>query len=251
MTFSDVLCPSCALFLDFDGTLVDIASHPQAVVVPPGLPDTLARLKDLLAGAVAVVSGRPIQEIDHFLAPLVLSAAGVHGAERRRADGTLAWQAVRPMRTVQVAAQALAREHPALVVEAKRGSIALHYRQAPQLQALCLATMQAAVERSPGLTLLCGKMVVEAKPGCATKSQAIEAFLKEAPFAGRTPVFVGDDVTDESGFDSVQRRGGIGVKVGEGPSVARERVAHPGAMREAMERAIARHAQCRPGGRAP
>ncbi len=250
MTFSDVLCPSCALFLDFDGTLVDIASHPQAVVVPPGLPDTLARLRDLLAGAVAVVSGRPIQQIDRFLAPLVLSVAGVHGAERRRADGTLAWQAVHPMDAVKAAALALARAHPALVVEAKRGSVAVHYRQAPQLQALCLATMQAAVETSPGLTLLCGKMVVEAKPSCASKSQAIEAFLAEPPFAGRTPMFVGDDVTDESGFESVQRRGGIGVKVGEGPTAARERVASPEAMRLAMERALARQAR-REGERAP
>ncbi len=246
MTFSDVLCPSCALFLDFDGTLVDLVSHPQAVVVPPGLPDTLGRLRDLLAGAIAVVSGRPIQQIDRFLAPLVLSVAGVHGAERRRADGSLAWQTVSPMDAVKEVALALARAHPALVVETKRGAVAVHYRQAPQLQALCLAAMQAAVEQSPGLTLLCGKMVVEAKPSCATKRQAIEAFLDEAPFAGRTPVFVGDDTTDESGFASVQERGGLGVKVGEGPTVARERVANPGAMREVMEQALARHRERTP-----
>jgi trehalose 6-phosphate phosphatase len=243
MTFSDVLGPSCALFLDFDGTLVDLASHPLAVVIPTGLTGTLARLNEILSGAVAVVSGRPIEQIDRFLAPLVLSVAGVHGAERRRADGSFARERVEPMQPVRLAALALARAHPALVVEAKRGSIALHYRQAPQLQALCLATMQAAVERSPGLTLLCGKMVVEAKPSCTSKRQAIEAFLDEAPFAGRLPVFVGDDVTDEAGFDSVQRRGGIGVKVGEGPTRARERVADPAAMREAMERAISRHTE--------
>ncbi|MEY4652933.1 MAG: putative trehalose 6-phosphate phosphatase [Pseudomonadota bacterium] len=246
MTFSDALCPSCALFLDFDGTLVDLVSHPQAVVVPPGLPDTLGRLRDLLAGAIAVVSGRPIQQIDRFLAPLVLSVAGVHGAERRRADGSLAWQTVSPMDAVKEVALALAHTHPALVVETKRGAVAVHYRQAPQLQALCLAAMQAAVEQSPGLTLLCGKMVVEAKPSCATKRQAIEAFLDEAPFAGRTPVFVGDDTTDESGFASVQERGGLGVKVGEGPTVARERVANPGAMREVMEQALARHRERTP-----
>ena len=243
MTFSDVLCPSCALFLDFDGTLVDIASNPQAVIVPPGLPDTLARWKNLLAGAIAVVSGRPIQQIDRFLAPLVLSVAGVHGAERRRADGSIAWETVQPMQQVEARARALAQAHPGLVVEAKRGSVAVHYRQAPQLQSLCLATMQLAVEGAPGLTLLCGKMVVEAKPSRTSKSQAIEAFLDEEPFAGRTPVFVGDDVTDESGFDSVQRRGGVGVKVGEGPTLARERIANPAAMRLAMERAIDRHAR--------
>ncbi len=246
MTFSDVLSPSCALFLDFDGTLVDIASQPQAVVVPPGLPDTLARWRDLLAGAVAVVSGRPIQQIDGFLAPLVLSVAGVHGAERRRADGSLAWEAVHPMQPVEEAAMGLVRAHPALVMEAKRGSIALHYRQAPELQFLCLAAMQAAVEQAPGLTLLCGKMVVEAKPSCTSKSQAIEAFMQEAPFAGRMPVFVGDDVTDESGFASVQRCGGIGVKVGEGPTIARERVANPMAMRDALNQALARYTERAP-----
>ncbi len=246
MTFSDALCPSCALFLDFDGTLVDLVSNPQAVVVPPGLSATLARLRDILSGAVAVVSGRPIQQIDRFLEPLVLSVAGVHGAERRRADGSFAWEAVQPMQQVEARARALAQAHPSLVVEAKRGSVALHYRQAPQLQSLCLATMQSAVEEAPGLTLLCGKMVVEAKPSRTSKSQAIEAFLDEAPFAGRTPVFVGDDVTDESGFDSVQRRGGIGVKVGEGPTLARERVAHPAAMREALEQAIARYLERSP-----
>lgn len=241
MTFLDALCPSCALFLDFDGTLVDIASHPQAVIVPAGLPDTLARAREMLGGAVAVVSGRPIEQIDRFLSPLVLSVAGVHGAERRRADGSLTWLAVHPLHAVDEAVRALVRAHPALFVETKRGSIALHYRQAPHLQALCQATMQALVERSPGLTLLCGKMVVEAKPSRASKSQAIESFLTEPPFAGRTPVFVGDDVTDEPGFASVQRLGGWGVKVGEGPTIARARVAHPGAMREAMERAIARN----------
>ena len=243
MNFSDVLRPSCALFLDFDGTLVDIASHPQAVVIPPGLPGTLARMQDMLAGAVAVVSGRPIRQIDRLLAPLVLSVAGVHGGERRRADGSLARQAIRPMRQVRQAAQALVRAHPALRLEIKRGALALHYRQAPELQTLCLASMQAAVEQSPGLTLLCGKMVVEAKPSCTSKSQAIEAFLQEPPFVARTAVFVGDDLTDEAAFISVQQHGGIGVKVGEGPTAARYRVANPTAMREAMEQAIARHAE--------
>jgi len=243
MNFSDVLRPSCALFLDFDGTLVDIASHPQAVVIPPGLPGTLARMQDMLAGAVAVVSGRPIRQIDRLLAPLVLSVAGVHGGERRRADGSLARQAIRPMRQVRQAAQALVRAHPALRLEIKRGALALHYRQAPELQTLCLASMQAAVEQSPGLTLLCGKMVVEAKPSCTSKSQAIEAFLQEPPFVARTAVFVGDDLTDEAAFISVQQHGGIGVKVGEGPTAARYRVANPTAMREAMEQAIARHAK--------
>lgn len=243
MSLQDILCPTCALFLDFDGTLVEIAEHPQAVVVPRGLVVTLERMCAMLDGAVAVISGRPIEQIDRFLHPLVLGVAGVHGAERRGADGRLARMEPPPMGRVQAAAQALAQDHPGLVVEIKRGSVALHFRQAPQLEALCLAAMQDAVDHSPGLGLLQGKMVVEAKASAVSKGRAIEAFLEEPPFAGRTPVFIGDDMTDEAGFAAVQRLGGVGVKVGEGDSVATCRLADPATMRDAMERALARAAQ--------
>jgi trehalose 6-phosphate phosphatase len=240
MNFADFLCPNCALFLDFDGTLVELAAHPESVVMPPGLVQTLEQLKSRLGGAVAVVSGRPIAQIDRFLDPLVLCVAGVHGAERRRADGSVAWQAVSPLDPVEEAAAALARAHPALRLEPKRGSLALHYRQAPALETLCLETLTAAVARSPGLALLRGKMVVEAKPATASKGRAIEAFLREPPFIGRLPVFIGDDFTDEAGFKAVQERGGLGVKVGEGPTAARQRLANPASMRDEMERALAR-----------
>lgn len=239
MSFVDILYPSCALFLDFDGTLVDIAPQPEAVVVPAGLRDTLERLRQYLGGAAAVISGRPIEQIDSFLMPLVLPAAGVHGAERRNADGELVLLSTHPLQLVEAAAGELAARHPELRIENKRGSIAVHYRQAPQLEALCVQTMQAAVEQSPGLTLLRGKMVVEAKPGGASKGRAIEAFMQEAPFKGRTPVFIGDDLTDEVGFSTVQRLGGMGIKVGEGPSVAWQRLASPAAMRDELHRAVA------------
>lgn len=240
MNFSDYLCPDCALFLDFDGTLVDIAPRPEAVVVPEGLLDTLRRLDDYLGGAIAVISGRPIGQIDGFLHPLRLPAAGVHGAERRRADGSLSFLDTPALDRVETAAQQLASEHEGLLVERKRGSLALHYRQAPALEALCLAVMEDAVQASEGLALLRGKMVVEAKPSGASKGHAIEAFLQEPPFAGRTPVFIGDDVTDEVGFATVQRLGGLGVKVGEGASVASHRMANPVVMREELERALGR-----------
>lgn len=240
MNFSDALCPTCALFLDFDGTLVDIAPRPEAVVVPEGLIETLRRLHDGLGGAVAVISGRPIGQIDSFLHPLRLPAAGVHGAERRRADGSLALLQTPGLERVEAVAQNLAREHAGLQVEHKRGSLALHYRQAPALEALCVAAMQAAVDASEGLALLRGKMVAEAKPSGTSKGHAIEAFLQEPPFAGRTPVFIGDDVTDEVGFATVQRLGGLGVKVGEGASVASHRMANPVEMREELQRALQR-----------
>ncbi|MGZ5180530.1 MAG: trehalose-phosphatase [Ramlibacter sp.] len=240
MNFVDILSPACALFLDFDGTLVDIAPEPGAVVVPCSLVPTLSSLQGYLAGAVAVVSGRPIREIDQYLAPLRMPVAGVHGAERRSAEGDLDRLAASPsLQEVERAAVGLAHRHPELLIERKSASLALHYRRAPQFEQLCIDVMEQAVAQTPGLVLLRGKMVVEAKPGGVSKGSAIEAFLREPPFVGRTPVFVGDDVTDEVGFSTVQRLGGLGVKVGEGPTVAWQRLPHPGALRLEFERAVA------------
>jgi trehalose 6-phosphate phosphatase len=239
MTLLEILCPSCALFLDFDGTVVDIAPKPEAVHVPAGLVAQLRWMHEYLGGAVALISGRPIDQIDRFLAPLKLPVAGVHGAERRGVDGSVTLVSTHPLHAVEAAAQALASRHAGLIVENKRGSVALHYRLAPQLADLCFETMQAAVEASPGLTLLRGKMVVEAKPGGASKGRAIEAFMKEAPFAGRTPLFIGDDVTDEVGFSTVQRLGGLGIKVGEGATCAWQRLPDPAALRREFEAAVA------------
>ena len=239
MNFVDLLHRSTALFLDFDGTLVDIAEQPHDVEVPDGLVQTLVSLKHYLGGAVAVISGRPIGQIDDFLRPLQVAAAGVHGAERRSASGEFTFLPTHPMESVEQAARKLAAQNAALLVEGKRGSIALHYRQAPELEALCLSTMQKAVEASPGMTLLRGKMVVEAMPGGASKGRAIEDFMREPPFAGRAPLFVGDDITDEVGFSSVQRMGGLGVKVGAGPSVAWQRIATPQQFRRELHDATA------------
>jgi trehalose 6-phosphate phosphatase len=239
MKFVDILSPSCALFLDFDGTLVDIAPQPDAVVVPSPLLGLLAQLHTYLGGALALISGRPIAQIDDYLQPVVVPVAGVHGAERRSASGEITLSATHPLDAVEHAAEALVARHPALRLESKRGSIALHYRQAPQLEQECVEAMRLAVEQSPGLTLLHGKMVVEAKPGGASKGAAIEAFMNEAPFAGRTPLFVGDDVTDEVGFSTVQRMHGLGVKVGTGSSVAFARIASPTAFREQLQSALA------------
>ncbi len=240
MDFPDLLSNATALFLDFDGTLVDIADQPHDVEVPHSLVQTLGSLNESLGGAVAVISGRPISQIDDFLRPLKLAAAGVHGAERRSASGEMTLLAAPALDVVEHAARKLAAGHAGLLVESKRGSLALHYRQAPELEALCLSAMQDAVRESPGVTLLRGKMVVEAKPSGASKGGAIEQFLREAPFAGRTPLFVGDDVTDEAGFASVQRMGGLGVKVGEGPTVAWQRIATPELFRQELQDAAAR-----------
>ncbi len=229
-----------ALFLDFDGTLVDLAERPEGVFAPAGLLDTLTALRDALGGALAVVSGRPIEQLDHFLAPLTLAAAGVHGAERRSADGTLTHAEVPSLARVDAAAVALQAQHPALLIERKRGSLALHYRAAPQLQAICTAAMHNAVHASDGLVLLPGKMVLEAKAASIGKGIAIAALLREPPFAGRTPIFIGDDVTDEAGFDAVQAAGGRGIKVGPEASSARLRLNSPDAVRTALMQAAQR-----------
>ncbi|TFY97839.1 trehalose-phosphatase [Ramlibacter rhizophilus] len=243
MNLSEYLNPNCALFLDFDGTLVDLAPRPEAVQVDAGLAPLLDALGHWLGGAVAVVSGRPIEQLDQFLAPQRLPVAGVHGVERRRADGSRVDMEAEPPARVEAAARQLAQQHEGLQVELKRGAVALHYRLAPQLEAACVAAMQAAVDESPGLILLHGKMVVEAKPARASKGHAIEDFLREAPFAGRTPVFIGDDVTDEVGFAVVQRLGGVAVKVGEGASVADHRIDTPQALREQLGNLVERAAR--------
>jgi len=239
MNFADILVPTCALFLDFDGTLVDIAPDPDAVIVPAGLLDTLMAVHDHLGGALALISGRPIAQIDHYLRPLLLPVAGVHGAERRTAGGELQLLTTHPLERVEAAALGLVSRHPRLRVEVKRGSLALHYRQAPELEDLCHDAMRAAVDQSPGLTLMRGKMVLEAKPGGASKGAAIAAFMLEAPFAGRTPVFIGDDVTDEVGFATVQQLNGVGVKVGEGATVAWQRLPSPAVFRTQLQNAVA------------
>ncbi|MGC3986199.1 MAG: trehalose-phosphatase [Pseudorhodoferax sp.] len=223
-----------ALFLDFDGTLVELAPEPDAIVIPPELVPLLAALRERLGGALAVVSGRAVGAIDTFLHPLDLPVAGVHGSERRAADGNLVLLPTPSLDTVEQAAARLLHEHPALAVEPKRGAVALHYRQAPQLEELCRRTMEAAVAASPGVTLLHGKMVFEAKSSLANKGKALGDFLQEAPFAGRKPVFLGDDTTDEPGFQVAQKLGGTGIKVGAGDTLAQHRIAGPAAVRAGL-----------------
>ncbi|MEO6351793.1 MAG: trehalose-phosphatase [Oxalobacteraceae bacterium] len=221
----------CALFLDFDGTLVELAATPEAVAVAPGLVDALRVIHDQLGGRLAIVSGRPIAQIDAMLAPLVLPVAGVHGMERRDGAGTLHYAPVAEFSVVQARALHLAALDPRLHVEQKRGALALHFRQAPELEQLCKSELLQAVREAPGMLLLHGKMVIEVKPAGVTKGTAIRDFLAEAPFAGWRPLFVGDDTTDEAGFSYVQQAGGLALKIGQGASVARLRIATPQALR--------------------
>ncbi|MDM0076051.1 trehalose-phosphatase [Variovorax sp. J2P1-59] len=226
------LTPDAALFLDFDGTLVAIAETPEAVHVPAAMVPLLSDLHDLLGGALAVVSGRQIDVLDRFLAPLRLPAAGEHGVQRRDAEGQMQEQRALDLTAVLAAANELARVYEGLLVERKHAAIALHYRLAPQLEAVCRDAMSRAIDGQPQFELLHGKFVFEVKPAGINKGVAIDAFLREAPFAGRVPVFAGDDTTDESGFAIVQPRGGVAIKVGSGPSLALHRLDSPRAVFE-------------------
>ncbi|MBX3622816.1 MAG: trehalose-phosphatase [Rhizobacter sp.] len=242
------LTADCALFLDFDGTLVEIAAEPQSVQPAADLPEVLAGLNQRLNGALAVVSGRPIAEIDEQLQPLRLCVAGVHGAERRAADGYVRRMPVGLLDEAVALVAALCAQHPALRMERKPGAVALHYRQAPELEALCLATVEEAVQRSQGMALIRGKMVVEMKPGRATKGAAVRAYMDTAPFRSRRPWFFGDDVTDESAFEVVQAMGGVAVRVGEGETLATHRLPDPGAVLQWLQAALARLEAGRHGG---
>ena len=228
----DQLPDSIALFLDFDGTLADLAPRPDAVRVDPDLRPTLERLQASLDGAVALVSGRAQDDLDPFLNPLLLPAAFEHGAVRRRANHSLVIAPEPPMARALEAARALVDRHPGLLLEHKSHSVALHYRLAPGLEGLCREHMSQAMAAEAGLQLLQGKAVLEVKSAAVNKGQAIAAFLQEPPFRGRLPVFAGDDVTDEAGFQRVQQLGGIGIKVGDGPSCAAHRIASPHALRQ-------------------
>ena len=233
------LTPRTALFLDFDGTLVDIAPRPEEVIVSPVVITTLQKLHAQLEGALAIVSGRELAGIDSFLSPLILPAAGAHGGQLRQADGSMTVIDPPDLFLVSRAASRLTVMHPNLLLENKTGSVALHYRQAPELETLCLETLTNAVCRSPGTELLRGKFVFEVKAAGVSKGGAITAFMARQPFAGRVPLFAGDDLTDEDGFAAVQQLGGHGLKVGDGPTQARNRCASPAEIRTWLAQAAA------------
>lgn len=219
-----------ALFLDFDGTLVEIAPAPDLIQVPAELPRLLAQLTDRLGGAVAVVSGRPLDRLAKILAPFTGGIAGDHGLERRCSDGNLIRCLEHPeLGRFRPLIAAFATRHEGVLLDDKGRSVALHYRQAPSLGALCDALVRQMADASNGaLVAVGGKMVIELMPRSAGKGRAIAEFLADAPFHGRSPVFVGDDTTDEDGFAVVNQLGGVSVHVGGGGTIARHNLATVG-----------------------
>ncbi len=231
-TLPRLLTDRSALFLDFDGTLADLARQPDAVQVHPTLVALLNSLHQRLDGALALVTGRAREDLEPMLAsPWPWPAAFEHGAVRLSVHGGLASTRPEGLARAIGAAERLVAQHSGLLLEHKQTSMALHFRLAPTLEALCVDTLARAIAHDPGLQLLRGKAVIEVKSSRVSKGLAIEAFMQEAPFAGRVPVFAGDDVTDEAGFDVVQRLGGQGIKVGDGPTRARHRCPDPDTLR--------------------
>lgn len=224
----------CALFLDIDGTLADLAQSPDAVRIDDAIAGALPQLARWLDGALALVTGRAITSADRLFPGLALPMAGQHGCERRDAAGGIHLHA--PARRTQARLrrllQRLARRHPQLLLEDKGASLALHYRAAPHLAAHVHRTVRQSVATAEGFLVQPGKLLVEVRPEGRDKGTAIDDFMAEEPFAGRVPVFVGDDLTDEHGFAVVERRGGWTVKVGGGRTAARFRLASPAAVRE-------------------
>lgn len=217
-----------AVFLDFDGTVVELADRPDAVRVDVATVRLLEALSERTGHALAVVSGRDIEVVDKMLHPLVLPVAGVHGLQRRDGAGRLHRAALDPagIGPIDLLIEDAIGGERGVIIERKAGAVALHYRLRPELERRCRNIVEAIVWSRPELQLMRGKMVFEIRLDGGDKGDAIEAFLQEPPFRGRTAIFAGDDITDEAGFAVVNARGGISIKIGGNSTLARYRAAN-------------------------
>jgi trehalose 6-phosphate phosphatase len=214
-----------ALFLDFDGTLVELAEAPGAIAVPEGLKPLLDRLGARLEGRLAIVSGRAVDDLQDHLGPMAAALSGSHGAELLYADGRRVPVPAPPgLAGARAEVRRFAAGSAGLLVEDKPAGVALHYRLAPARETAVGEFIEDLAGRS-GLALQRGKMVVELRPHGSDKGAAVRRLMAEPPFAGARPVFVGDDLTDEHAFEAAAALGGEGVLVGpERPSAARWRL---------------------------
>lgn len=228
-----------AYFFDIDGTLVDIAPTPWEVRLERELIEVILRLHDATGGALALISGRSIADIDSILHGARLPVAGQHGVERRDSNHRISrheFPAEKLAAARKRLREAVAR-HPGFLLEDKGLSLALHYRTSPALGSFAHRLMRTVqTEIGPDYTVLTGKRIVELKPSGKDKGQAVSEFMAEEPFKGRVPVFIGDDTTDEYGFAVVNSLGGHSIKVGGGRSAARWRVADVVAVRSWLAR---------------
>lgn len=226
-SLSHIDADDTALFLDFDGVIADIVDAPDKVRVEPDVLGCLQKMSRASGNALAIVSGREIAQIDSFLQPLRLPAAGVHGIQHRNAAGETTAEGFdeKDFCRLRHLVVDFAEAHDGLLAEVKPGSVALHYRYCPEMEADCRRLASELESMIPGMKTVRGKMVVDMKLADRTKGDAIARFMDEPPFRHRIPLFFGDDVTDEDGFRIINALGGISVKIGDGESEATCRLA--------------------------
>jgi trehalose 6-phosphate phosphatase len=231
-----------AVFLDVDGTLIDFGPAPDDVEIDASTLKFMQDASDTLGGALALISGRSLAQLEALFGHARFPAAGLHGMERRDACGRLHVHPTErlPQSLVDELGE-IAERHPGVLLEDKGRAVALHYRQAASLHDMLHREVHALARRHGGdeLQVQPGAYVLELKPSGITKAHAIEAFMLEPPFAGRTPLFAGDDLTDLHGFDAVDRLGGVSIAVGPRVS-AQVAISHPQALRDLLVEFLAR-----------
>ncbi|WP_298429890.1 trehalose-phosphatase [uncultured Jannaschia sp.] len=228
---------TAALLLDFDGTLVDIADRPDGITVPDDLADLLARAMDRTNGAVALVSGRTIDDLVDFLPGFDGTLIGAHGSEFRVAGERFpaADYDHDTIERLQRLVEDFGALRPEFLVEPKPTGVVLHYRQAEALGALALHFMESLADAAEGFRLQPALMAYEIKPDSVGKDIALDRLLGDGPFAGRTPIYAGDDLTDEPALELVRARGGAAIKIGDAETVAAHRLADPTALRALLD----------------
>ena len=233
----------CALFLDIDGTLLEFAPTPDGVSVDRELAELLNAFRRALDGAVALITGRTLANVDRLFGGARLLVAGLHGSERRSADSAVHRheRAAAELAQLREDMARFAARHKGLLFEDKGATFAIHYRRAPALASFVHRTLRrhAAHASIVGWHIQRGKGILELRPEGRDKGTAIVDYLREPPFEGRTPVFVGDDLTDEFGFDAVTALGGQAVKVGPGPTSAAYRLTDVSAVRQWLAESLA------------
>ena len=231
-----------SLFLDVDGTLLELAETPDQVETRPGLLPLLQDLRRRLGGALALVSGRTIAEIDHIFAPVTFPTAGVHGAELRLSSGEVRHITADPsaLDPVRAAFRRFADTHEGILFEDKRFAGVLHYRRCPELANAVHALGRELAADDMDVDMLAGKMLVEVRVRSAHKGAALESLGRDDPFTGRRPVYVGDDVTDEDAFRTANALGGLSIVVGSrAETAARYAVPDVAAVHEWLRRTLA------------
>lgn len=221
-----------ALFLDVDGTLLELAPTPDSVKIPDGLVDLLRRLHAHLDGALALVSGRRIEVVDALFAPLQLPCAGLHGLEWRDSNGRESRAPINPgaLAAMRSTVQRIVEKFPEVLVEDKIFSIAFHFRNA-RLQQAALRVELETIAFDTGFVIQAGIDVYELKPPGRNKGSALNMFMHDTRFHNRVPIYIGDDLTDENALSAAQKMAGIGIQVGTVmPSAARFGLADPAAV---------------------